>query len=219
MVPSLNMATVGAEINNFVYQSFACAKLKQIEEQTSFDVAYSATVRRLYDALPGAAGLKLSIFTGSNLQGTLHRLHELLDKQKGHDSISFADAKMLCSIYNSYKVNAISIALLKPLLARLESEKYDIDDSVLIRTRDGATLSATVIRKKGLQEKQSAIFVFNIYTSQDKVHAIEIALNGYVAVVADTRGEKSSPRAKDHHSPGGRRRRDRFSDAQSGVYE
>jgi len=193
MGPSLNMATVGAEINNFVYQSYACAKLRQMEERTSFEVAYSATVRQLYDALPGASGLKLSIFTGSNLQGTLNRLQELLDKQSGKDSIPFSVAKLLCSIYNSYRVNAVSFPLLKPLLAGLENEKYDIDDSVLIRTRDGATLSATVIRKKGLQEKQPAIFVFNIYTSQDKVRAIEIALKGYVAVVADTRGKRLSP--------------------------
>ena len=83
--------------------------------------------------------------------------------------------------------------LLDPLIPQLENEKYDINDSLLIATRDGASVAVSIIKKKGIVEKQPAILVFNIYTESNQLTAIQIAMNGYIAVVANLRGEGLSP--------------------------
>jgi uncharacterized protein len=73
---------------------------------------------------------------------------------------------------------------------------YDIQDSVLIKTRDGATISAIVVRKKGNTNPKPVILQYTIYV-RDKGRDIrttkESADNGYVGVIAYTRGKRFSP--------------------------
>jgi putative CocE/NonD family hydrolase len=78
-----------------------------------------------------------------------------------------------------------------------EDSYYDIQDRVLISTRDGATLSATVVRKKGAAARLPTLLTLDIYTEPDAFRARgkEVAEHGYVAVIADTRGKRLSPDA------------------------
>ncbi len=73
---------------------------------------------------------------------------------------------------------------------------YDIQDSILIKTRDGAEISAIVIRKKGDTTPKPAILQFTIYVrdkGRDIVTTKESADRGYVGVIAYTRGKRFSP--------------------------
>jgi putative CocE/NonD family hydrolase len=72
---------------------------------------------------------------------------------------------------------------------------YFIEDDVLIGTRDGATLSATVVRPKGVTQPLPALLTFDIYTDPGAFRARgkETAAHGYVSVIADTRGKRLSP--------------------------
>jgi putative CocE/NonD family hydrolase len=73
---------------------------------------------------------------------------------------------------------------------------YTIQDSVMIKTRDGAVISAIVVRKKGITTSKPVIFQYTIYV-RDKGRDIkslkEAADNGYVGVIAYTRGKRFSP--------------------------
>jgi uncharacterized protein len=69
-------------------------------------------------------------------------------------------------------------------------------EDVLIKTRDGATLSATVVLPQPRPEGRiPAIMVFDIYTNPEaqKKLAEEFAARGYAGVVADARGKRLSP--------------------------
>jgi putative CocE/NonD family hydrolase len=72
---------------------------------------------------------------------------------------------------------------------------YVIQDDVLITTRDGATLSATVVRPKRVTQPLPALLTFDIYTDPEAFRARgkETAAHGYVSVIADTRGKRLSP--------------------------
>lgn len=73
---------------------------------------------------------------------------------------------------------------------------YDIQDSVSIKTRGGATISAMVVRKKGDVNPKPVILQYTIYV-RDKdrdMRAIkESADHGYIGVIAYTRGKRFSP--------------------------
>ncbi|SJZ63254.1 CocE/NonD family hydrolase [Sediminibacterium ginsengisoli] len=75
------------------------------------------------------------------------------------------------------------------------AQPYLIEDSVLIRTPYGATLSAVVVRKKDAPAKQPAALMFFIYANRDRSleEAKYAADRGYVGIVADTRGKRLSP--------------------------
>lgn len=81
---------------------------------------------------------------------------------------------------------------------RLEDLKsaYDIQDSVMVKTRDGAFISAMVVRKKGITTAKPVLLQYTIYV-RDKGRDIktlkEAADNGYVGVIAYTRGKRFSP--------------------------
>ncbi|RXM43040.1 CocE/NonD family hydrolase [Flavobacterium sp. YO64] len=82
---------------------------------------------------------------------------------------------------------------------RIKSEDlksaYDIQDSVMIKTRDGAFISAIIVRKKEALIPKPVVFQFTIYV-RDKGRDIkslkEAADNGYVGVIAYTRGKRFS---------------------------
>ena len=73
---------------------------------------------------------------------------------------------------------------------------YDIQDSVMIKTRDGAFISAIVVKKKGISVPKPVILQFTIYVrdqGRDIKSLKEAADNGYVGVIAYTRGKRFSP--------------------------
>jgi putative CocE/NonD family hydrolase len=69
-------------------------------------------------------------------------------------------------------------------------------EDVLIKTRDGATLSATVaLPGSSAAERLPAILVLDIYTNPEalKAQAEEFAARGFAGIVADVRGKRLSP--------------------------
>jgi uncharacterized protein len=75
--------------------------------------------------------------------------------------------------------------------------RYLIDDRVSIRTNDGATLSAVMVRRSGVAERQPAALVFTIYADpKNDVRRMEYAADrGYVGITAYARGKAYSPQS------------------------
>ncbi len=73
---------------------------------------------------------------------------------------------------------------------------YDIQDSVMIKTRDGAFISAIVVRKKSITAPKPVILQYTIYVN-DKgrdLRSLKAAADkDYVGVIAYTRGKRFSP--------------------------
>jgi putative CocE/NonD family hydrolase len=74
---------------------------------------------------------------------------------------------------------------------------YDIQDKILIKTRDGATVSGMLVQRKNISEKLPTVLQFTIYVrpERDLASLKEIADRGYVAMIAYTRGKYLSPDA------------------------
>ena len=75
---------------------------------------------------------------------------------------------------------------------------YDVQEKVLIPTRDGAKISAIVVRKKANPVPSPTILQFTIYVRDEKngddINSLkEAADKGYVGVMAYTRGKRHSP--------------------------
>jgi putative CocE/NonD family hydrolase len=78
------------------------------------------------------------------------------------------------------------------LIAEDDLRRYDIAKDVRIPTRDGATLCALVVRPKGAARLPAALN-FTIYAGlREMEKARNAAANGYIGVVADTRGKACS---------------------------
>ncbi len=90
--------------------------------------------------------------------------------------------------------NSITDVRQEPRTVSRDGKAYLVQDSVLITTRDGAKVSALIVRSKAETKPQPAILFHTIYTRTDDINrAYEAADKGYVGVVSYTRGKNLSP--------------------------
>ena len=80
------------------------------------------------------------------------------------------------------------------LLSQAGWAQYLIEDSILLKTPDGATLSVMVVRKNAAKEPLPAVLYFTIYTNPTRYlkEAKLVAERGYVSVTAEARGKRLS---------------------------
>jgi len=73
-------------------------------------------------------------------------------------------------------------------------DAYDVQENVLIKTRDGASLSATVVRKKGKIERLPAVLFYTTYDqgARDSAVGKKAVDKGYVGIVAYARGIRTN---------------------------
>ena len=78
---------------------------------------------------------------------------------------------------------------------QIGNDSLYIQDSVLIKARDGALISTLIARRKGITTPQPVILFFTIYpraTDMDR-KCKDAAMHGYVGITAYTRGKRQSP--------------------------
>ncbi len=73
--------------------------------------------------------------------------------------------------------------------------EYEVEDKLLLKTRDGATVSGMIVRKKDSAAKLPAVLQFTIYVrpERDLASLKELADRGYVAIIVYSRGKYLSP--------------------------
>lgn len=90
--------------------------------------------------------------------------------------------------------NSIKEKQQEPRVVSRKGKAYFVQDSILISTRDGAKISAIIVRSKTEKKPQTAILFHTIYTRKEDINrAYEAADKGYVGVVSYTRGKNLSP--------------------------
>jgi putative CocE/NonD family hydrolase len=114
-----------------------------------------------------------------------------LDQWRAKGSIPQADAIDLVWTYLQFD----AYRSFHPLVAALEEEddsrRYVTDWDVLIKTPDGANISAVVVRPKDDTKPLPTLLEFTIYVDSH-TFAKDCAAHGYVGIVAFTRGERRS---------------------------
>ncbi len=93
--------------------------------------------------------------------------------------------------YAEYVVRRDLLPLGRTLLEEDAAGRYEIEE-VLVPMRDGAKISATVVRPRRVTTPQPAILVYSIYTTSGDRTALASAARGYVGVAAYTRGKRKS---------------------------
>jgi uncharacterized protein len=122
-------------------------------------------------------------------------LHTLLMRLSGSDRISLADALELVRDVVSLQAYRSLAPVIGGLVSEDDQHRYIIQQDVLIKTQDGVTLSAIVVRSRNAREPQPAALFTTVQTdvSAELRRAKYAAARGYVGVSSDTRGKRLSP--------------------------
>ncbi len=175
------------------YEIFANAKLKQAAGNLAFSDALQQSFREKLQALDDTLAYYAGGSFSFDLPGGLANLQASLEAQKNKSKIGLDEAIGLVRAFQPYFVYKQILPLTESLQAEDNARRYDIKNDVLIKTKDGATISAVVVRKKGVNNPQPTALTFTIYAREgDYSQAILSAAHGYAGVLAYTRGKALS---------------------------
>jgi putative CocE/NonD family hydrolase len=183
-----------AGATDVLYEIFARAKGRQ-DEDGSFAAAFQKAFRDRLAPLDDRTSALVIRALGASPSAIEQSLKDALEAQKGKSSLGLADALALVRIYQLEQVFASVPPLAAPLIAEDDLRRYRIEKDLQIRTPDGATVCAMVVRPHAIPGRLTALFNFTIYadpgTSMDE--ARRSASNGYAGVEGFTRGKACSP--------------------------
>ncbi len=182
----------------FPFVIYAKAKTRQTADRMSFDEAFKQVFRDVYGRLDDTTAIQMQFWFGADLDRARDDLRTALERQQGKHTIELADALDLIRKYHFLQSFRSFMPLTAELFAEDDRKRYLIQNDILIKTRDGASIAAMVVRPRaGASVPQPTLLGFTIYANDDDefVQTKLAAARGYVGVVAYTRGKGRSPDA------------------------
>src|SRR5262249_48973553 len=115
--------------------------------------------------------------------------------QSGKTTVTLANALMLLHVYAAVAAYREFEGFPQALVAEDDARRYLIERGRQVRTRDGATVCAIVVRARAHPERLPALLEFTIYADslREMRDALLAAAHGYVGVAGFTRGKACSP--------------------------
>ncbi|REC50232.1 CocE/NonD family hydrolase [Chryseobacterium pennipullorum] len=175
------------------YELYSMAKMDATEKKTSFPNALREAFNKKYGSIPEKQIPRIGLAVDGDVNEARKLLTKTLAKQKGKDSIDYRAALALCKSY----LNAITYSAIKPQVTQLvtvkDQEKF-IAETKDLKTKNGNTLTITIVRKKENKSPLPVILTSNIYAGPfDEFFGKRAAVYNYVGAVVNTRGKRNSP--------------------------
>lgn len=174
-----------------IFDIYAYAKSREAQDKGEFPKTYQTAYRAIMGPLSDQDAYNVTGWLEAPVTPYRDAVQRAFDQWRPKGSIPLADAVDL--IWNYLTFDAYRS--FHPLIAALNEEdnarRYVTDWDVLIKTPDGANISAVVVRPKDESKPLPALLEFTIYVDS-RNFARECAAHGYVGIVAFTRGERRS---------------------------
>ena len=184
-----------------IFDMYAHAKAVEAENRFTFAEVFTKTFRETISHLDDRDAHAVTQWLSASPSAYREALQKAFDQQRAQDSIDQTAAVDLIWKYVYFDAFRTFGSLVILLDAEDDSRRYAVDGDVMVRTPDGADISAVVIRPKGLTNPLPALLEF---TGEDSPnYAKESAAHGYAGVVAYVRGRhKSSERSAPYERDG-----------------
>ena len=173
---------------------FARSKALEASAKIPYADAFTRTLERELAALDNRAAAESEWALGTPPAIFRTRLQRQLQQLNGRKTLTVAEVLDLAR----WQIMALALESFAPSLdaavAVDDAKRYVIERGVLIKTPDGATLTADIARAKGASTPQPAALVFTIYAdpAYDTRALKRTADNGYASVYAYARGKYRS---------------------------
>jgi len=165
---------------------FAQARVEEESTKTPFPQAFTDAFHNTVGRLSDQDAYTVTTWHGSPVSELRNAVQSAFDQRRSSDVITVSDAVELIRIYFAYQASLLAAPLVGPLAAEDEQRRYVAEERVSIKTRDGATISAVLVRPKADGKPIPALLEFTIYANSPN-YAKECAAHGYAGIVAYTR--------------------------------
>jgi putative CocE/NonD family hydrolase len=183
------------DVTNLRWEIFAEARLIQRARKLSFDDAFAQSAREVLSGLNDKIAYQVMYSLGTPLSALEQPLREALRRESGKTTIGMSDALDLLRKYLAVLAYR-EIQPVYPVVSREDdARRYIVQRDIAVKTPDGATVCALVVRPRKGPRRLPALLNFTIY--YDPVVKIDdarrTAANGYAGVEGFTRGKACSP--------------------------
>ncbi|MFT4937234.1 MAG: putative CocE/NonD family hydrolase [Paraglaciecola sp.] len=190
--------TVAQERDAMTYSFYTLHSQTQLQlnqsEQRLFTKKLTDTFGRKAASMSDEALFQINSALGWSVTRAQDYVHNVFKRYKDLPMLNREQVIDLIVNTHIYRVLSKVIPVTEKLLNAENSKRYVIVPDTLITTPDGIELSATIVKKRNFAAKLPAALQFTIYANES-VHiktAIHAAVHGYVGVVANSRGKRSS---------------------------
>jgi len=171
-----------------VYDLYMRARAIEMEARVPFPQAFTLAFRRAVPRLEDREAYVLINWLSNPVSELREGLQRTFDQRRAKSRITMSEAVDLIWAYLGFD----AYRNFRPSIAALDAEETRrryVSESVLIKTGDGASIAAVVVRPK-LLKKLPTLLEFTIDEAQ--IDGKEAAAHGYVGVMAYARGSHGS---------------------------
>ena len=183
-----------AELSFVQYELYARALLLSTQDKLTFDDAFARVFRSSFQALSAPKAYRANLAFAFDLAQAERVFQQSIAALKPGESLPLDKALSLLREYQPCLVYRRIAALSAALLDEDDAARY-VMDKALIKSADGASLVAYVVRPKAATAPLPAALVFTIYAEAQRPWSVaqQAAAQGFVGVVAFSRGKAGSP--------------------------
>ena len=170
---------------------FARSKALEAREKIPYTEAFGKALEQRLSALDNRAANEVAWDLGTPPAVVQARLRRQLQPLQGRKTLTFAEVLTLVRWQNLARALESFAPSLDAAFAVDDAKRYTVDRGVLIKTPDGATLTADIVRPKNVTAAQPAVLSFTIYADPfNNLHELRNTANhGYAAIYAYARGK------------------------------
>ncbi len=174
-----------------IYNIYAHAKAIEAASRVPFAQAFTQAYQDVVPKLSNRDAFALTGWLETPLSGFQDALQKAFDQRRAKGTVPLADALDLIWTYLSFDAYRSFAPLVTALDAENDRQRYVSEDNVQIKTPDGVSLSAKLIRPKGDTGPLPTLLEFTLRVDEPSF-AKECAARGYVGVIAYARGKAQS---------------------------
>ena len=172
--------------HGIIYDLYAYAKTIEAENRVSFAEAFTRSFDEVLRPLNDHDAYLVTRWLATSPQVSRDAFQSALDQQRATDSVDQAGAVKLFWAYIAFSAYRSFGPLVDSLKAEDDGRRYATGE-VLIKTRNGQSVPAVVIRPKNPSKPLPTLLEITIGDVQDS--AMECAAHGYAGVVAYSRAK------------------------------
>lgn len=179
---------------SIIYDLYARARAIEAQRHIPFDQAFGQVFHESVTPLGDLSAFTVTRWLATPLEVFRSNFQRELDAVRGEQRISLSQAVDLVWGYLSFDAFRSFGPAVAPLISEDDHRRYIIDDAVLVRTPQRASISAVLVRPRSAPALLPALLEFTTYVGSS-YDAMDCAAHGYAGLIAYARGRARSPDA------------------------
>src|SRR3569833_3020718 len=183
-------AGAGKVGRSLMLDMYTHARAIEANNRVPFAQAFTTAYK---DVIPKLCDLDAHTVTGwlaAPLASFRDPIQRLFDQRRSKGNIELPEALQLVQDYAQYDAYRSFGPLISALDTEDEQRRYEDQDDILIKTRDGISISARLVRPKTSGKTLPTLLEYTTYLTPGYIS--EVAAHGYVGMLAYARGTGKS---------------------------